>query len=145
MQVSMDDGALEEVGLLATLGAECRQDNQSCVGDQRAELHTVTKVGQGKEEEDTGEHDSNEWHEQLWAIKGGGFVILAFTLNGILLGHGRPSVTRREKPELPAKSGFRQVRLKFLKTPSIRTSSPCDHRLAEFLPSWRRLASDDSQ
>ena len=48
-QVSMDDGALEEVGLLPMLGAECGQDNEGCVGDQRGELDAVREVGHGEE------------------------------------------------------------------------------------------------
>ena len=113
----MDDGALEEVGLLATQSAECRQNNQSCVGNQRGELDTVTKVGHGKEEEGAGKHEYDEWQEQDWAIKGGGFVILAFTLSGIMDEHGGPSVSRREIPGVPS--------LYVCKSPQKRENASC--------------------
>jgi hypothetical protein len=105
-QLAMDDGALEEVRLLALLGAECAKDNEGRVGDQRGELDAIREIGQREQEDDAGKHDDDERQEQEWAIKGCRFVIASW-------------IGRQHIPEEPITWGRRAL------CPVVRFSDRC--------------------
>lgn len=88
----MNNWALKEVGLLATLRTERGQKNKRCIRDDGTELDAKRDMSehQGKKNTQTRKHDEDDWKEEGWSIKSSRLVIPADARHKVLVRHDHP-------------------------------------------------------